>query len=655
MKNLSNRIGKLSRQQRILLGRKLELYGSDRTEIVDAAENLRLAAFYSSDAPIDSTVFITELKRRLPAYMIPADFVFLSELPRLPNGKIDSNSLNIPRKSGIDDPNSGNDRPLTDLENRLVLIWEDVLGFSPVRITDNFFEIGGDSILSIQIVAKARKQGIDLAPNQLFEHQTILELAQFANAGTDTKIEETVTGKIPLLPIQHWFFEEHKNAPHHWNQGLLFELPTPLNIDILETSVVHLVRRHDGLRTRFQAEGRIRSAFIESPEEVDVFTRFDLRQLNSEEFDSAVRRKTLEFQSRFDLSAPNLFRVIHFSGNNGLSKLVFLANHLIIDTISWQILLDDLQTIYVQLSAGEEISLPPKTASIKDWSIHLEELAASGEFDREIEFWRSQTEADDQFPADSDKKLPVSAGNLKIRYMEMDGEVTKLLSENRFSPVDLKTDELLVAALVFALERWRGVKQLCIGLEQHGRGFTEGNIDLTNTVGWFTSYYPVRLELNDDSNLEARIVAIKEKLRRVPNKGLGYGILRYLKGDTGLVQKPPVIFNYMGSKRFLDSKLFGKGTFIYDGAISPESEENTFLAVNLFIEDGKLKIRFSYNKDLYRAESIAELSAHYDSVLRELASNANIGEGRRYTTSDFPDVEIKQADLDNLIDQIERE
>jgi non-ribosomal peptide synthase protein (TIGR01720 family) len=648
MSDLQERINRLSRQQMLLLARQT---GDDNTTKTSGQNNSTqsIAAYLVADAPIEANDLRQGLKDKLPEYMIPSKFVQVDELPRLPNGKIDLNSLKLPVEDESSASKTGVSAPTTEVEIQLVEIWEEVLAFRPIGVQDNFFEIGGDSILSIQIVAKARQKGIFLAPNQIFENQTISELALFAKTENKNISEEKIVGNVPLLPIQHWFFEEHKNAPHHWNQAMMFDVPENFNTDILQKSIEYLVEHHDAFRLRFEKTGGSWHAFVAEHAEVNSFTSIDLTGSSPVEMDAVIEAKAIELQTNQHLSKSGLFQTLFFkSGLGNQNKLLLLAHHLIVDNISWQILVSDLELIYGQLTRDEKIAFSPKTTSYHKWGNHLIELSKSGEFNNEIQFWKEQNHLQN-IPTDIDSHLPIDERSIKTLALEIDSAATENLLRNSNEAYHTKTEELLIAALMLGFEKWANIKSLCLGLEKHGRNYNQ--IDLTNTVGWFTTYFPVSLKIEDGTNLESSIISIKEKLRSIPNEGIGFGVLRYLKKLDGLTQQPAVIFNFLGNQKSFDSNVLGKGKFISKGVRSPESERHHLLEINAFIVEGRLHLLFSFSEKFHKAETIQNLVAHFEYTLRQLVEHCSGRETSQYSPSDFPEADLSQDDFDTLLNQ----
>jgi non-ribosomal peptide synthase protein (TIGR01720 family) len=649
MSDFKERINRLSMQQMLLLARQIGAENTMKTSGQNSSAQ-SIAAYLVADVPIETNDLRESLKDKLPDYMIPSKFVQLDELPRLPNGKIDMNSLKLPVEEKPSISKAGVSGPKTEVEIQLVEIWEEVLGFRPIGVHDNFFEIGGDSILSIQIVAKARQKGIFLAPNQIFEHQTISELALFANTENKNIAEEKIVGNVPLLPIQHWFFEEHKNAPHHWNQAMMFDVPENLNTDIFQKSIEYLIEHHDALRLRFEKTEGSWNAFVTRHAEVNLFTLIDLTGASADEIDSTIEAKSIALQINQDLSKSGLFQILFFKcGQGNKNKLLLVGHHLLVDTISWQILVSDLESIYSQLSRDEEIALPSKTTSYPKWGNHLNGLSTSGEFDDEIEFWKEQNYSE-KFPIDFDSHLPIDEKSIKTLALEIDLAATENLLRNSNEAYHTKTEELLIAALMLSFEKWAGIRSLCLGLERHGRKYSK--LDLSNTVGWFTTYFPVSLKIEDGTKFKSSIISIKEKLRSIPNEGIGFGVLRYLKKVGGLMQKPPVIFNFLGNQKPFDSKVLGKGKFISKGVRSAESERHHLLEINAYIGEGHLNLQFSYSEQFHKHETIQNLIEVFENELHQVIEHCSSRETSEYSPSDFPEADLSQDDLDNLLNQI---
>ncbi|RZK13105.1 MAG: hypothetical protein EOO46_00570 [Flavobacterium sp.] len=649
MSGFQERIKQLTKQQKLLLAKQIAAENSFKGG-GQSNSNQSIVAYFIADEPVEANDLREGLKDKLPEYMIPSKFVQLDELPRLPNGKIDMKALKLPMEETSIIFNKGVFAPQTEVEIQLVQIWEEVLGFSPIGVRDNFFEIGGDSILSIQIVTKARQKGIFLAPNQIFEHQTIAELALFAKSENKNIVEEKIAGDVSLIPIQHWFFEEHKSAPHHWNQAMMFVVPENINPALFQKSIDYLIEYHDALRLGFQKTDEGWNAFVAKPAEGSVFTLIDLMSYSQDEIDSIIEERSKELQSNLDLSKAGLFHALFFKCRQGnRNKLLLIAHHLLVDNISWQILVSDLESICQQLSRGGEIALLSKTTSYHQWGNHLIELSTAGEFDDEIEFWKRQT-CLESIPTDLHSALPVYEKSIKTIVLQIDSAATENLLRKSNETYHTKTEELLISALMLSFEKWAKTMSICLGLERHGRKY--GKLDLSNTVGWFTTYFPVSLKIEDGTNFKSSIISIKEKLRSIPNEGIGYGVLRYLKKVEGLTQMPPVIFNFLGNRKPFDSDVLDKGEFVSKGVRSVESERYHLLEINAYVEEGQLNLHFSYSEQVHKQETVQNLVELYKITLHQVIEHCSMLESSEYSPSDFPEAELNQDDLDNLLNQL---
>lgn len=616
--------------------------------------NNRLIAYTIGDTKLASTGILKAVGTQLPAYMVPAQLHILAAWPRLPNGKIDRKSLPKPEAQQTVS-NDAYAAPRSSVEQTLATIWEEVLKRNPIGIHDNFFEIGGDSILSIQIIAKARKAGLAMAANQLFEHQTIAALSLFvteAQPKTPTA-DEPLVGALPLSPIQEWFFEGHQLAPHHWNQGIAFDLLAELPVSLLSQAVAYLITRHDALRLRFEQEFGQWKAYYRAPETVHAFQHFDLAHVSQPEV--AIQQKINEIQASFDLSAGHLFQAVYCSGNDELKPQLFLlAHHLIIDAVSWQIIFDDLKTICSQLAAEESIDLPSKTLSFRDWSQYLREKVGEGSWDKEVGFWEKQAQLGPRLKSDREGKWPTNEAQTETLSFQFSEATTATLINEVPSAYNTKTDEILLAALLLAMREETTASTLTLGLERHGREQLEEYFDFSASVGWFTAFYLLRLEIAQDAEIGTLIKSVKEQMRQVPNGGIGYGALRYLRPEKlSLGKAPDLVFNFLGQQDLLSSPIFSKGRMLFEGARDPRSERQYAMEINAFLLHNKLEIRWSYSIDFYQENTINSFMLAFEKALGQIINHCASGEIGEYTPSDFPDADLSQDDLDNLLGQID--
>lgn len=603
------------------------------------------------------------LKQRLPEYMIPSAFIVLDEMPRTPHGKVDRQALPALDFSRAES-GAGYVAPRTPAEKLLAEIWADVLKVERVGVEDNFFDLGGDSILSIQIIARANQSGLHLTTRQMFQRQTIAELAQAAAAAPVVESEQgMVSGPAPLTPIQHWFFEEILTAPQHWNMALMFELRGGGSPEHWERAAERVLSHHDALRMRFvrDAEGWAQvneTTFVETP-----FQRHNLSSLPAAERRAEVERHAAALQKDFDLGVAPLVRLAYFDlGPEEPPRLLIVAHHLVVDGVSWRILLDDLESAYRQAEAGQHISLPTKTTSYKAFAHSLREYATGGECASELTYWASDARrAVGALPRDFEAGRNTVASTSGVSVSLSAEETEELLQ--RVPPVyRTEINDVLLTALALAFERWGSVRRLLVDLEAHGREeFLEG-IDLSRTVGWFTSIYPLLLELPmPTGNVGAALKGIKEQLRAVPQKGVGYGVLRYLgderaRAELSGMPRAEVSFNYLGQ---LDKALAGDSAFARAPEATgpdcdPGGERQHALEVLGSVADGQLNLTFVYSEHLHRRASVEGLAAKMAGALRDIIGHCRSAGAGGVTPSDFSAAKLSQKELDKILTRMKK-
>jgi amino acid adenylation domain-containing protein/non-ribosomal peptide synthase protein (TIGR01720 family) len=596
------------------------------------------------------------VSERLPDYMAPSTIVTLESLPLTANGKVDRKALPAPDQARSEREYVA---PRTPTEELLANIWAQVLGVEKVGIHDNFFSaLGGDSILSIQIIARANQAGLRLVPRNIFEHQTVAKLAEMAGAvATIESEQDLVTGDAPLTPIQRWFFERNFTDPHHWNQALLFEARQALEPALLEMVTRRLLAHHDALRLRFVHEDSGWRQFNSDLEGPAPFTHLDVSSLCEAEQKTAIEAAAAALQASMNLSEGPLLRVAFFdSGKEKPGRLLIAIHHLAVDGVSWRILLEDLHTGYQQLSSGAEIRLPPKTASFKRWAERLEEYAQSDALRQETAYWLAESSRRARrLPVDFPGGANTVDSSATVTVSLSPAETRALLHQ---APEAYRTqiNEVLLTALAQGFARWTGVRSLLIDLEGHGREEIIEDIDLWRTVGWFTTHFPVLLELGTSADPGAILKVIKERLRAVPNRGIGYGVLRYLSREEEIVERlraapqPEVSFNYLGQ---FDQALPETSPFRPAGESigplqSPRGERSHPLYFSGSVAGGQLHLACVYSRNLYRRATIEELTGNIAEALRSIITHCQSAEAGGFTPSDFTLARLDERKLDRI-------
>ncbi len=586
------------------------------------------------------------LKKSLPEYMVPADFVLLPELPLTSSGKVDRRALPAPRST----QKAEFVAPRDQVEKTLAEVWCQVLGVERVSIHDNFFELGGDSILSVLIVTRAAKAGLQLTPRHLFRHQTIAELASSVGSTAAIVAEQTpVTGEVLLTPIQRWFFEQNLADPHHFNHAMLLTLSHPIDPTVLERAASELLSHHDALRLRFREVGGSWSQWNAAPGQPVSFERFDLSDEAQQA--EAILLQAARLQSSLNLEDGPLIRFALFDCASQPSQLLIVIHHLAVDGISWGIILDDLQTLCEQFGRNEPARLSAKTTSFKTWANSLSEHAQSGAVLDELDHWLSVGETahisidlDGANTEDSVQSITVA----------LTAEETQALLHDVPAVYRTRINDALLTALAHAFN----VRSLLIDLEGHGREQFVENVDVTRTVGWFTTIFPVVLSATEDDP-GANLKRTKEQLRRIPREGFGYGLLRYLNRDSNVsnqlrkLPRPEVCFNYWGQlDQMFPSTLF-RATLYRGFNHSPRQLRTYLLEINSSIVNGQLHTVWGYSENVHRRSTVETLANRFIAALRALIAHCQGREPAVYSPDDFPDVELSEHQLENVLAELD--
>ncbi len=615
----------------------------------------RLVAYVATDADPAALAeqLRARLKARLPDYMVPAAFVFLPVLPLTAHGKVDRKALPEPDFSRV--RRDASVEPRTEAEKTLARIWASVLGVERIGVEENFFELGGDSILSIQVITRAREAGLAITPKQLFQNPTIAALALAAGQAVRTHAEqETLTGPVPLGPIQRWFLAQDLPEPHHWNQAFVFEATRRLDRAHVEGAARALATQHDALRlTLLRDGGEWRQEY--APESGTARVAFlDFSGIEDAQLASAIETALGELQASLSLESGELMRVVYLECGAGRSaRLALIVHHLAVDGVSWRILLEDFERAYLQLERGEPVALGPKTTSYRRWAERMLEVSGSAALERERDYWMAVPSAPvAPVPLDLAHGGPNDEASADTVVTRLGVESTRSLLQQVPKAYGTHINDALLSALAGACTTWTGGERILVDLEGHGREDVGDDVDLSRTVGWFTTLFPVELEQPRAASLADSIRSVKEKLRGVPRKGLGYGVLRYLRTDAGLAERPAaqIVFNYLGQ---FDQVIAGSALlrFAREGSgpwHSPRGMRTHAVEVLAMVVDGELEIRWIYSRNLHRRETIERLAAAYLRKLTDVIEHCLSLEARRYTPSDFPLVRIDQQSLDAL-------
>jgi surfactin family lipopeptide synthetase A len=606
---------------------------------------------------VDAAEVRDYLAARLPVYMIPLYFVKLDRLPLTPNGKINRSALPAPDESAV---GSGNRyvAPRSSLEWKMVETWEQVLGREGIGIHDNFFEMGGDSIKTIQIAARMKKVGYTILMKDIFQHPTIAQLAPIARKVERIPDQSPVTGIVPLIPIQCNFFKSQYADMHHYNQVVLFHSQERLEEACIEAIFTRLQEHHDVLRMTYRQEkGHILqiNRGLDCPLSLGVY---DYRDKQKEEALHLMEIRARKLQSTIDLENGPMMKVGLFHLHDG-DRLFIVIHHLVIDAVTMRILFEDIETMFRQYKEGKSLELPLKTDSFKAWAEALLLYADSESFLKEKPYWARLESQHARVPVikkDFDVEANYRKDTVRLSFY-LDEAETHLLLTHVNGVFGTEINDILLTALGLTFKSFFSHQRLLVMLEGHGREEIIKGIDVNRTMGWFTSLYPVILDIAYEGEPARQIKEIKETLRRVPNKGMGYGILKYLTADEhkkGIQFKldPQVCYNYVGQ---FDTDVKQTSFTIANESIgemvSLKAHRQFVLDIAGMIGRNQLIMSIDYNTRQFKQETIQGLLDTYKAELRRIISYCRKCEDKELTPSDLTYKGLSIETLDRLQEQ----
>ena len=575
----------------------------------------------------------------LPSYMIPATFVILDHLPHTNTGKVNRKAL---PKSAFSTSQNQYTPPTTDLEKQLCRIWQTILGCEKVGIHDNFFELGGDSILTIRIITQARDANIHFTTNDLLKHQTVAELGQIAKNKQISHIpQDTVSETAGLTPIQTWFFDQQFTNPHHWNMGVVLDSTTPLSEELLVKAFDAILVHHDVLRSKFTTSKKGWQQTI-LPQYKHAYFHCFKASVNEITAILSAQQGLLNFEE------GDIVKVCYFDCGEQSHKLAILVHHLVVDGVSWRILLEDLDRVCRQLMAGMPVTFPQKTVPFTQWSTQLRQQAQKDMLT--VSQWQLP---DQTLPVDFPNQPNLVADNALFSNTLSLAE-TATLRTNAHTPYNTTILDLILTALASSVACWTGEEGMLVHLEGHGRNIPLAQqYDITRTVGWFTILYPVWIEMQANSTLSEKIISTKEHLRRVEPHAYAYGVGQYLARQSFSTVQPQISLNYLGQFQ----TDFGGGLFrrtqIKNGSVSAKNNHRLYLLeVSAGIFDGTFRYQIQYSRQQYNPATIQELGETIGDQLRQILHHCTTQQRQTYTPSDFSKVLLNQTELDDLLKQI---
>ncbi|WP_343914922.1 amino acid adenylation domain-containing protein, partial [Aquimarina litoralis] len=466
-----------------------------------------LVSYVVSEGDLDKKALRSGLSKELPDYMVPGYYVSMDSLPLTSNGKVDRRSL--PEVLESDLIKEEYVAPRSTEESVLVTVWESVLKRSPISVKDNFYNLGGDSIKSIQVASRLKQQGYRLKVEHILRNPILEDLAPYVVLDTRVIDQSAVEGKVLLTPIQQYFFEDPAiRVPHHFNQSVLLSSTDRIDGVILERSISSLVSHHDALRMVYsQGDG----FWLQENRDVsDSAYSIDFYDLSKEEDALAtMSRLGSELQSSIDLSSGPLFKVGHFRLADG-DRLALIIHHLVVDGVSWRILLEDLSALYSGYISDKAVVLPKKTDSFQRWSTLQQEYAQELTDSKERLYWDGVCSSSiTDFPIDKGTREDVVQFNKRQSFV-LDDSLTELLQTRVHGVYNTEINDVLLTGLGLALRDVFGLDRSVLKMEGHGREEVISDVDISRTVGWFTSIYPFVLDVSTTEKRSDSLVQVKE-------------------------------------------------------------------------------------------------------------------------------------------------
>ncbi|MFI1018394.1 amino acid adenylation domain-containing protein [Streptomyces sp. NPDC020965] len=612
-------------------------------------------------AGVDTDGLRAALARSLPDHMVPSAFVTVAALPVTPNGKLDRAALPAPDFASA----AGRAVCATPLEEALAGVFAVVLRLPSVGAEDSFFTLGGDSILSIQLVARARAAGVRLTPREVFEHPTVRRLAALvaerdpvASGPAPATGDPAAIGEVPLTPVMHWL-AQRRGPVGRFSQSMLLTLPPGIGDDALARVLSAVLDRHAALRARVDLAA---GTFLVPPGPYDAGGVLDHGTGTGRFGEAELAREVDGLAAGLDPAAGRMVRARAYRADGGgAGRLLLVVHHLVVDGVSWRILLDDLAQAWSAVAGGRDPVLPPPVTSFRGWAHALVERAAGRT--GELPLWRDALGAPGALPRIAPGRAGATA-DARHRTVTLPPETTRTLLTTAVERHDARVQDLLLAALAIAVREWSGTDRVSfpVHVEGHGREEQIGEgLDLARTVGWFTSVYPVRLTAAASDSCAGTVARVRDELARVPDSGIGYGLLRHLHPASGAVlaglPEPALAFNYLG--RFTSAGETGEagrtdkaaetverpwtaapGAGVLGGAVDGELPMAHAVELNAVTRDSAagphLHTRLTWSPEALTDEDAGELARLWTAALTGVAESAAAPTAERDTPGPAP-------------------
>ena len=631
----------------------LASYNGINTCVVDIKSkesNKYIVAYYAAQQPVQEESLKQFMAESLPDFMLPSYFVCLESIPLNNNGKVDRKALPFPEinegKSFIS--------PENEKEEFLTNAYSQVLGLEKDSISTDksFFELGGDSIKSIQLAAKIRNEGFTVTIAEIFANPSIKNLSKvlYAKELTDKEKAEqgVMEGNVLLTPIQKWFFENEVIDKHHFNQAVMLNFPEGISKEKVIKIFIKIQEHHDALRIVYSEDNEQIVQNNNVQKHSLYIEEVDFNKLNKNILNEELLKKCNELQESIDLANGPLMKLGLYHTSNG-SRLLIVIHHLVIDGVSWRILFEDIENLYNLDIEHEQLKLPIKTTSYKSWASELENYKNTHQFKKSIKYWEHFLQNAAQC-CDMKKVTGKNTYELSQReVIKLDKGYTESLLRDVHHVYGTQLQDFLLAALVLTYKDQFDTSKVLIDLEGHGREDIIEGVDLSRTVGWFTSIYPILLEF--EGELGMTLKSVKEATRLVPNKGFDYLLYKYSKlyNEKNSNAKSLISFNYLGQ---FDSDVSNKTYEIAGESVghlfsNKNNREYEWDVVSI-ISNGELKLTLVYSSEQYAQGAIGIFLNRYKENLIKLINYCKKEKTNSFTPSDLTYKGLSITELDKL-------
>lgn len=628
----------------------------------DQTGKKRLVAYVVPEGSFEKEILVTYLKDKLPDYMVPAIWMELNQLPLTANGKVDKRAL--PKPDASKAVSIGYEAPRNAVEEKLAEIWQELLELDRIGIHDNFFELGGDSIMAIQLVSRSRNAGFEMIVANIFSFQTIAQIASWVEKGKGKKAidiceQDQLKGNAGLLPIQQWYFEKEHTSISHFNQSVLLSIDKSVDESVLQQALDQIVLHHDALGFKYtnnKGEWQQEYGTVKK-----VFNTKDLSEAGEGTMEAGLKEAIGTIQKSLDIEKGEMIKaaLIKTPASQKANRLFIVVHHLAVDGVSWRILLQDLEEILAQVIAGNKVAAKPKSSSYRQWYEALVNYGKTDRLKNQFPYWQNAANAFEPLPVDSSFDKPVQLKDTSGFSVKLGASFTKNLIQEVPGVYHTEINDILLSALAKTFAGWSKNEQLVIGLEGHGREHITDTIDLTNTVGWFTTLYPLHLNIAGSKDMGAIIKSVKEQVRKVPDKGLGYGVIKYINKENLAKEREPwdIQFNYLGQLDNVvrESKWLSIAKEDNGEGRSEEQIVNEKISVTGHILGGELILNWNFSGKHYQEKTIRALANSYIEQLKLIIEHciSVMKSGTAiYTPSDYGlGSDISYEELDSFMEE----